>query len=81
MYGVQQEARQAALAQQRAAQAAELTAKRAIVIAAAERAYLAMHAASAARLTRDIAELQDTAAKDQARAEAKRLRMRDELDR
>lgn len=81
VYGVQQEARQQALAAQQAAKAAELAARRAIVIAAAERAHLAMHEAAATRLSRDIAVMQDTAAKDAARAEAKRLRMREELDR
>lgn len=42
-YGIQQEARQQALAAQQAQRAAETAARRAIVIAAAERTHIAMH--------------------------------------
>lgn len=81
VYGAQQEARQQALAAQQAARAVQAAARRAEVIAAAERVHMAMHEESARRLSREIAEMQDTAAKDAARAEAKRQQMRDDLDR
>ena len=81
VYGAQQEARQQALAAQQAARAVQAAARRAEVIAAAERVHMAMHEAAASRLSREIAEMQDTAAKDAARAEAKRQQMREDLDR